>query len=169
MLKKINKKIFIFSILGLGIISITTAIYFHINKKVEFTCLYKTGVVDSEENESYSEANLIWQNGKIKNINIKSYLYGEHEYVNNILNESENRKQFIARYNSYVTISKNMEVDGIDFKVKLEDNLITYVTNINYNKLNNDNLSGFGELKNKKMKDIKKYLENNNYVCEIKK
>ena len=101
---------------------------------------------------------------KIKKLIIESNLYGEDEFIDGKKNESEGRKLFEKKYDEFKKISSEIETDGTTFEVSLNNDLLKYITTINYDKVKNTD-NGLNSLKNKNKTEIIKYFENLNYVC----
>ena len=160
---KIKKKIYI-SIFVLLLIILILGIVF----KLFFTTTTKVCEFKNTDNEtkSNSTATLVFKNKKINNLTVETKLYGESEKIDGKDNNSEGRYLFVKLYEEYLSIKENSKIDGINFDVILDDDLITHTTKIDYKKLKSTDNNGLTSLKNKNINEVIKYFEKSGYKCK---
>lgn len=158
-----KKKILAIILATIGILFIILGI-FNLNKNKIMTTECKYVVETPSEKKSYSLLTIDFSKDKIKKLIIESNLYGEDEFIDGKKNESEGRKLFEKKYDEFKKISSEIETDGTTFEVSLNNDLLKYITTINYDKVKNTD-NGLNSLKNKNKTEIIKYFENLNYVC----
>lgn len=163
-----NKKC-IFIIIGIIIISVIGYCAINISTKEikkEINCEYKTGEKDNDGFESESKVKIVFKGDKIQDLNITTNLYGEPEELDGKTNDSEGRIAFVQKYNEYQTIAGSVNIEGMNFDVNLDNNKITYVTQVKYDKLKNEDSVGLASLKNKNTEQVKHYFESGDYICK---
>ena len=159
---KIKKKIYI-GIFILLLITLILGIVFKLFFTTTKVCVFKS---TNNETKSSSTATLVFKNKKINNLTVETKLYGEPEKINGKDNNSEGRYLFVKLYKEYLSIKENSKIDGINFDVILDDDLITHTTKIDYKKLKSTDNNGLTNLKNKNINEVVKYFEKSGYKCK---